>query len=107
MSYLDKIANLEKITIEHLIDLKGIIAVIKDSIDFPKNKALLLNYYDVYNNKLILNSNKDLFKAILDCSNRNDISDPENMFLIISILIDGIESNLIRICFLNKIQDRF
>lgn len=107
MSYIEKISNLEKITIEHLIDLKGILAVIKDSIELPKQKAIMLNYYDMYNNQLILNSNKDFFKAILDCSNRTDIENPDSMFIIVKILIDGIESNFIRISFLNQVKNRF
>ena len=104
MSYIEKISNLEKITIEHLIDLKGILAVIKDSIDLPKNIPILLNYYDMYNNQFILNSNKDLFKAILDCSNRTDIKDPDKMYIIIKILIDGVESNFITISFSNQVK---
>ena len=106
MSYNEKISNLEKITIEHLIDLKGIIAVIRDSIGLPKNKPILLKYHDINQNKVILNSNKDLFKSIIDCSNRTDIDDPDNMYIIVSIMIDNTDSNLIRITFLNKLQNR-
>ena len=106
MSYNEKISNLEKITIEHLIDLKGIIAVIRDSIGLPKNKPIVLTYHDINQNKVILNSNKDLFKSIIDCSNRTDIDDPDDMFIIVSILLDKTYSNLIRITFLNKLQNR-
>ena len=106
MSYNEKIANLEQITIEHLIDLKGIIAVIRDSIGLPKNMPMILTYHDINQNKVILNSNKDLFKAIIDCSNRTDIDNPDDMYIIISIMFDNTSSNFIRITFLNKLQNR-
>ena len=107
MSYWDKILNLEKISIEHLIDLKGIMAVIRDSTDIPKEIPFLIIYYDKYKNKNILNTNKDFFKAILDCMIRDDIeNDEDEMFITVTILIDGVESNSFNITFLNKILPR-
>ena len=104
MSYLEKINNLEKITIEHLIDLRGIMAVIRDSSDIPKFIPFVLVYYSDSGYKIILNNNKDLFKSILDCTRNNE--NEKEMFIKIKILIDGCESNEINISFLNKLKNR-
>ena len=107
MSYIEKINNLEKITIEHLIDLRGIMAVIRDSSDIPKDVPFLLVYYTINGYKFILNNNKDLFKSILDSKKRYENDENNNeMFIKIKILIDGIESNEITVSFLNKIRNR-
>lgn len=106
MSYLEKINNLEKITIEHLIDLRGIMAVIRDSSDIPKFIPFVLVYYSDSGYKIILNNNKDLFKSILDCTRNNENENEKEMFIKIKILIDGCESNEINISFLNKLKNR-
>ncbi len=105
-SYWEKILNLEKITIEHLIDLKGIIAVIRDSSDIPDETPFLIAYHDKHDNKNILNSNTDFFRAILDCMIRDDIENDDDMFILISIIIDGRESNKFIINFLNKLSTK-